>query len=181
MIKGNNVYLSALEKQDLPLLMQWRNKPEFRMHFREYRELNSDMQMNWYNSRVMSDPGTIMFAIHRLKDNQIIGCCGICYINWINRCGDISLYIGQTYLDEFAEEALKMLLNYAFNDIGLHKLWAEIYELDKMRKDLFSKLQFNLDGVQRDHYFWNGTWHDSSLYSILEHEFRDNKNLLFNV
>ena len=63
MLKGNQVYLCALEREDLPQLMAWRNQTNFRKYFREYLELNSDMQNNWYEKKVINDPSTIMFAI----------------------------------------------------------------------------------------------------------------------
>ena len=47
MLKGDLIYLCALEREDLPYLMNWRNQTEFRKHFREYREINTDMQNNW--------------------------------------------------------------------------------------------------------------------------------------
>ena len=45
MYRGSKIYLNAINKEDLPQLMNWRNLPEYRKHFREYRELNMDMQM----------------------------------------------------------------------------------------------------------------------------------------
>jgi len=42
MLKGNYVGLRAIECSDLPKLMSFRNRPEYRRFFREYRELNSE-------------------------------------------------------------------------------------------------------------------------------------------
>ena len=39
MLKGEKVSLFAVEKEDLEHLRNWRNNPDFRKHFREYREL----------------------------------------------------------------------------------------------------------------------------------------------
>ena len=49
-IKGKKVALRAIEKEDLPLLMEWRNNPEYRQYFREYRELNSVSQERWFQN-----------------------------------------------------------------------------------------------------------------------------------
>ena len=57
MLKGSKVYLCALEQEDLPLLMKWRNQKEFRKYFREYREINKDMQRRWYEEKVLGDAG----------------------------------------------------------------------------------------------------------------------------
>ena len=63
MILGKTVYLTAVEKKDLPQLMIWRNKEELRKYFREYREINEDMQNKWFEEKVLNDFSTIMFSI----------------------------------------------------------------------------------------------------------------------
>jgi len=94
MLKGKLVGLVAVEREDLQQLMEWRNNTEFRKHFREYRELNSAMQEQWFEKEVTKDPTTLMFSIRRLSDNELLGCCGFVYINWVDRHADLSLYIG---------------------------------------------------------------------------------------
>ena len=69
MLKGKLVALAALERGDLKQLLEWRNMPEMRKHFREYREINLELQDKWYNESVCSNPSTLMFGIRRLSDN----------------------------------------------------------------------------------------------------------------
>lgn len=171
MLKSEKVYLKAIESEDLNQLREWRNLPEFRKHFREYREINSDMQQKWFENTVVDDRNTIMFSIFSSETDELIGCCGLCYINWVHRNADLSLYIGyeQEYIDDkgFAEEACKLLINYGFNELNLHKIWTEIYKFDNKKKALYDKLGFQVDGTLREHYFYDGKWWDSLLYSIL--------------
>ena len=83
MIKGHHTALRAIEKDDLPTLLAWRNDPELRRYFREYRELNFQQQMNWFENKVINDIDTKMFAI--VDDQQeLLGAAGLCYIDWIN-------------------------------------------------------------------------------------------------
>lgn len=39
MLTGKRTGLRAIEQQDLNQLLEWRNQPEYRRYFREYREL----------------------------------------------------------------------------------------------------------------------------------------------
>ena len=175
MIRGKLVGLSPLESEDLEALRQWRNNPDFRQYFREYREISKDMQSDWFK-RTLNDKSTIMFAIRRLSDNELLGCCGLCYINWVNRNADLSLYIGydDLYIDDigYAEEATKLLLNYGFCELGLHKAWTEIYEIDTPKKALYEKLGLKIDGVLRDNYFHDGKFWNSYIFSILKEDFK---------
>lgn len=175
MLKGEKVYLMAVEKSDLYPFMNWRNREDFRRYFREYREINYDMQNNWYESKVLNDPSTIMFSIKRTEDAKLLGCCGLCYLNWISRYAEVSIYIGldNVYIDNegYAEESCNLIFEYGFNSLGLNKIWTEVYEFDNLKRQLLEKFNFHLDGVLRENYFYNGKWFDSFVLSLLNKEY----------
>lgn len=177
MLAGKLVRLDAIEKEDLPVLKKWRNSPEFRKHFREYREINNEMQMLWFESRVVGDRNTEMLAIRNASNGELLGCAGLAYINWVHRHADLSLYIGweDSYIDDvgYAEESCRLLLNYAFGEIGLNKVWTELYEFDHRKRVLYEKLGFEQDGRLRQNYFYNGRWWDSLILSILAEEYKN--------
>lgn len=170
MLKGLHVGLRAIERDDLSQLLTWRNYPHFRRYFREYRELNSDMQRTWYDSRVLNDPCTRMFAIVDLASEELLGACGLCYIDWINRSADFSIYIGaqDLYIDKtYAPDAADLLIRYGFQELNLHRLWSEIYEFDVAKMQLLETLGFHLDGRHRQTHWTEGDWHDSLFFGLL--------------
>lgn len=175
MIKGKLVYLDSIEKEDLSQLQYWRNLTGYRKNFREYREISNDMQMKWYQSKALNDPSTIMFAIRDLKSHELLGCCGLCYINWVNRNADLSLYVGwnESYIDDvgFAFEASQLLFKYGFYELGLHKIWSEIYEFDELKLKLYNQLGLKRDGILRSQYYNDGKWWNSYIFSLLYEEF----------
>lgn len=170
MIQGKYVGLRALEKDDLPQLMQWRNNPDMRKFFRETDEINSFNQEKWFESVVAKNSIHKMFAIVKSDTNELMGACGLCYIDWVNRSADFSIYLGydNLYIDEkFAVEAAQLMRDYGFNVLNLHRLWAEIYSIDNPKKHFFDTLSFTLDGTLRETYWYEGKWHDSLFYSLL--------------
>ena len=174
MLKGNLVGLRAVEVKDLEQLTSWRNNQDFRKYFREYKETNSIAQKKWFEEKVLSDPFTMMFSIVKLDDDELIGCCGLVYIQWVYRHADLSLYIGRkdAYIDElgYAKESAELLLNHGFNSLGLNKIWTEIYDFDKKKKKLYDKLGFKVDGVLRENYFFDNKFWNSYVLSILSRE-----------
>jgi hypothetical protein len=176
MLKGKITGLAAIEREDLKQLLDWRNNSEFRKYFREYRELNMTMQEQWFNESVIKDHSTIMFSIRRLSDNQLLGCCGLVYIDWVHRHAEVSLYVGykNTYIDNegLAEDACTNLLHYAFKELCLNKIWTEIYAFDYKKTELYKKMGFIQDGILRQDCFYNGRWWDSVILSILASEFK---------
>ena len=174
MILGAVVGLRAIEPEDLDLLVTWRNTSTLRQYFREYRELTRRDQEAWYQ-RVTTDPGTLMLAIvdRSAEQSPLVGATGLCYIDWVQRSAELSLYIGRDELyvdDRLAPDALAVLTNYAFEELALHRLWTEVYSFDDRKTRLYENFGFKLEGQHRDSHFARGRWHDSLYYSLLEGE-----------
>lgn len=170
MLKGNHVGLRAIEKEDLPQLMRWRNDPELRKFFRETNEINSTNQQKWFESVIDKNSIHKMFSIVNLETNELMGACGLCYIDWVNRSADFSIYLGyqNLYIDKtYAIDAAKVMQKYGFGVLNLHRLWAEIYSIDTAKKEFFNTLGFTLDGQFRETYWYENRWHDSLFYSLL--------------
>lgn len=174
MLSGRHVGLRAIEREDLPQLLAWRNRPEYRRYFREYRELGSEQQTNWYMQSVLGNRDICMFAIMSLADQRLLGAAGLCYINWQSRNADFSIYIGadDLYIDDhYALDAARVLLRYGFEELGLHRVWAEIYDIDEPKKALFDELGFTLEGRHRETHWTEGRFVDSLFYGLLAAEF----------
>lgn len=170
MLTGNIVGLRAIEKSDLPKLMDWRNQPEYRRFFREYRELNSTNQQGWFDSKVIQDKSTEMFAIVELETGELIGACGLCYIDWINRNADFSIYIGKDnlYIDKkYAIDAAKRMIKYGYEELNLHRFWSEIYDFDEAKKEMFNTLGFEFEGRHKQTHWTEGHWCDSLYYGLV--------------
>jgi RimJ/RimL family protein N-acetyltransferase len=170
MLNGEFVTLRAIEESDLSLLLTWRNCPDMRQYFREHRELNFTQQRTWFDKTVNQDPNTKMFAITENGSGRLLGAGGLCYIDWINRSADFSIYIGadKLYIDQqFAPDASNLMMKYAFSELCLHRLWAEIYSIDQKKIEFFNSLKFKLDGRHRESHWTNGAWCDSLFFSKL--------------
>lgn len=172
MIKGKKVGLRAVEKQDLPFLRDWRNIPEFRKHFREVRELSLTDQEAWFDTLQKTKHINFMFTIIDIDSQKPIGAAGLLYINWIIRSADFSFYIGdeKKYIgnDGIAKEAAKLLLDYGFNNLNLHKIWMELYEFDSEKLNFFhNEFKFKQDGLLRDNCFEDGKYWNSHIISLI--------------
>jgi RimJ/RimL family protein N-acetyltransferase len=171
MLRGDRIQLRALERDDLVRMRDWRNLPEFRRNFREFRELNMLNQEQWF-TRISASANDFMFVIERTADHAPIGVAGLVYVHWVVRSADISVYIGdgETYIDGpggHAEDTTKTLIRYAFDNLNLNKVWTELYSFDERKVAMFTRLGFARDGVLRDNAFEDGRYHDSYIYSLL--------------
>ena len=91
MIEGKIIKFRSLESNDLIKLKEWRNKTEVRKTTREYRLLNMVNQKKWLEKiQLENPPSSIMFGVLN-KKNNLIGVCGLTYIDWKNKHAEISL------------------------------------------------------------------------------------------
>ena len=175
MIKGKLVGLRAVEIDDLVDLKNWRNNPEFRKNFREFRELSDRDQIKWIEYLEKTPKINFMFSVIDLSSNKLIGACGLLYTDWIAKFSDFSFYIGDNneYCQgERSKEAVSLLLDYAFNSLNLNKVWMELYEFDEMKINFFTKiLGFKIDGKLRENCYNEGKYFDSFIISILKKEY----------
>lgn len=176
MLSDGLVRLRAVERSDLPQLLEWRNAPQLRRFFRERHELGMDDQLAWFEG-VSGQRGrprdTLMFAIQSVADGELVGACGLCRIDWISATAELSLYIGAglAYVDEqLAPAACRILITHAFDELNLKRLWVEVYAFDRVKAALLEALGFVLEGTLREHLFHGGAYHDSLMYGLLRDE-----------
>jgi UDP-4-amino-4,6-dideoxy-N-acetyl-beta-L-altrosamine N-acetyltransferase len=172
MLKGKNIYLASVSKESIEQLRNWRNNPEFRKYFREYREISKEMQNAWFMNRVEGNSSQIDFEIRDIKTDTLIGHCGLYYINWVNRTAEFTIYVGDLSFRGagFGSSALRTLLKYGFEDLNLNKIWCEVYDNNEAI-EIYKHLGFVPEGILRKHVYKNGAYLDAHVLSLLREEF----------
>ena len=162
--------LRAIEKEDLPQLRDWRNDFNIRVRTREHRLLSMANQYKWFDS-LRDDKNTVMFAIE--VGDTLIGVCGLCYIDWVDRTAELSIYIGdENYAGKgLGKQIVKMLLSKAFENLNLNKVWLECFSFNEQGIRLFKSCNFIEEGRLRKHIYRMGEYHDSIMMSVLKEEF----------
>ncbi|MFI5623788.1 GNAT family N-acetyltransferase [Nocardioides sp. NPDC051685] len=69
-----------------------------------------------------------------------------------------------------ARTAVSRMIEFAFNDLRLHRLTANIGPANTASMRLVESLGFQREGTIRDHVHTNGAWRDSVSFSLLEGE-----------
>ncbi len=178
MLESKYVFFRGLEEDDLTKLRDWRNSKFVKRTTREYRLLNMFNQKSWFESlHKQTPPRDIMFGILN-KRKSLIGVCGLTYIDWKNRHAEISIYLsGKDWQKKLeTKDSINLLISYGFRELGLHRVFAEVYIFVSETVGLYESLGFHKDGVIRDNVWRNGKWWNSFIYSKLESEFKNEKN-----
>lgn len=76
----------------------------------------------------------------------------------------------------YMSEALSTILLYGFQEMNLHRIEAFIAPYNQASQNTILKFGFTLEGLLREHYFYDGKMDDSEVYSLLKREFKIKKN-----
>lgn len=168
---STKINLRPVERDDLFTIQRWRNKKEIQPFVREYRELSLTHLTKWLESQILSDK----FEFFLIEDERgtPIGVTGLTYIDWVSKNADLHLAIYEKeWIDEvYAPEVRDVMLDYGFNQLNLHRIYAEVYEIDRKKVKFFSDSNFKLDATLREHHYCNGEYINSHIYSLLKTEY----------
>jgi RimJ/RimL family protein N-acetyltransferase len=170
MIQGKRVVLRPVEERDLQLIVRWRNHPENRRFFFSPFLINPGGQKRWYEE-LLVDRNRILFMIDTVE-GQTVGMLGLDKIDWRNQEAEFGLFL----LDPeqrglaFAEEAGDMLIDYAFQELNLHRLYAVVFDFNQGVINLAKFGGFQQEGVLRQAAFAGGKFHDKVIVSLLRGE-----------
>lgn len=164
-IEGDRIYLTRLAPDDVTqTYADWLADDEVVRYLecRGSRYTVADLQA--YVRAVSSDPRSLLFAI-RTKDGRHIGNIKIGGIEQTHRFADIGLLIGdrKAWGNGFGSEAIRLVADYAFEVLGLHKVIAGIYAGNRASLKAFEKAGFRVAGVLKEHRYHDGGYMDEMI------------------
>ncbi|GHC84523.1 acetyltransferase [Nocardiopsis terrae] len=65
------------------------------------------------------------------------------------------------------KEATQLVLEYAFDRIGLHRVWLYVYAFNMRAIAVYRSCGFHVEGRLRDSLLWEGRRHDALLMAVL--------------
>jgi diamine N-acetyltransferase len=68
-------------------------------------------------------------------------------------------------------EALGLLIQYAFHNLNLHQLYANIGTENEASKALFTKFGFEYIGIKKDWNLLKGSYKDEALFQLINKQF----------
>jgi len=110
------------------------------------------------------------WLLFRRGDGALLG--GVTLSNvrrGVAQSGSLGYWIGELHARRgYMTEALQLLLPYAFDHIGLHRIEAACLPHNAASRGLLTKLGFVEEGYARQYLRINGSWQDHVLYGLLK-------------
>ena len=117
-------------------------------------------------------PRQLVLAIVDRADDTVAGLCGL-VVKPEQEEGELwYLLAPDRWGRGLVTEAAARLVEHAFADLALHRVWASCLPENPASARVLEKLGFRREGLLRQNLRIHGAWRDSWLYAILADEWR---------
>jgi [ribosomal protein S5]-alanine N-acetyltransferase len=98
----------------------------------------------------------------------VLGTCTLADISWPNRRAQLGFALGRAHWGRgLMSRAVPLLVGYAFESLGLHRLEADADPRNAASLRLIEKLGFRREGYLRERYIQEGEIQDAVFYGLL--------------
>ena len=174
-LKGDNIYIRALEPNDLEFVYAIENDqsiwevsnthtPYSRFLVKQYLE---NAHQDIYEAK------QLRLAICQDQDFPALGLIDLFDFDPKNNRAGVGIVIqnNENRKQNIGSEALALLIEYAFFNLNLHQLYANIGAENEASKALFTKFGFEMIGVKKDWTFVNGKYKDEAIFQLINTKF----------
>lgn len=167
---GTSVYLRALEPEDLAFLFEHENDEDFWQVSNTQQPFSKNTLRNYLNNAHLD--------IYEIKQMRLI----IALKSTDEAIGMIDLYdfqpkhkrigIGILLLSKFqgngfASEALSLLIDFTFNQLDVHQIYACVETDNDKSIRLFENKNFKMAGIKKEWNFYKGKFHDEIFMQLI--------------
>lgn len=182
MLKTDRLLLREFEEDDWQVVLAYQADPRYLRFSPWTHRVEADARafVETFIAWSREDPRTkFQFAIVLLSEDRFIGTCGIRLARTIdgstNRPAAWEASIGYELDSRFwghgyATEAVRAILTFGFEELGLHRIWAHCLAENTASIRLLERIGMRREGHLRESEWQHGRWHDTLIYAILAHE-----------
>lgn len=174
-MSGMKVYLRAFEPEDFHRINLWRRDDEiYRVTAGNRYFVSSERDREWVLEKIKNNQTEVYVSICLVENDLMIGYASLSDIDYRNSRAEWSgIVIGEReYRGQgYATHAVFLLLEYAFDELGLHRVTNTLIASSSVSLFLAKMMGFRQEGTLRDYVYKHGKRHDLIVMSMLRPEF----------
>lgn len=178
LLEGKNVNLRAMEVEDLPLVLEWFNDPEFLGEYNPLRQISRTEKEKTLENGKPSEQKS--FIIEK-KDGVRIGVINHFNVIWdgVGKLLTIAYCLLPVERGKgYCTEAARIMVDYLFLKMDIPCIQATTHIKNVASQRVLEKVGFRKEGVMRKRFFIQGSWQDQVVFSILREEWEKPKILV---
>ncbi len=170
-ISGSQIDLRTMEKGDLANKVRWYNDPEVNKTLLLEEKFELDKSLKWFET-AKDDKSRRDFVIET-RDSRAVGLIGLLHISKMHETAECYGVIGEKEFwgKGIGTESHLLLIDWAFKNLGLHKIWADIRAENTAIIKIIQKLGFEVEGTLREEKLIRGKRIDVVRIGLLRDEF----------
>ncbi|WP_249872864.1 GNAT family N-acetyltransferase [Oceanobacillus saliphilus] len=174
MLSSERLQFRKMVESDIEKYHSWRNDLDVMKTTSPSLDLYSlDETRSFVENIILNSTSSKSYIIEEWEGNTTIGVTSLINIDTKNRNAECIIDIGEKeyWGKEYGTEALKMLLEYAFLELNLHRVSLRVFSLNERAIHIYNKLGFMKEGIMRESLYRNGKWHDIIIMGVLKREY----------
>jgi RimJ/RimL family protein N-acetyltransferase len=170
-IKGKFVTLRAMQREDMPMIVEMFNDPELEKSVVGWAfPLSLEQQNKWFDNH-MNDQTNFRFVIET-PDDGVVGIATLTDIDWKNRNAMQGIKLKKEARGKgIATDAVMAIMRYAFDELGLHRLNGSWFEDNVASQTLYQKCGWTAEGCRREYVFKQGKWKNLVVCGVLAEDY----------
>lgn len=159
--------MKPLSADHLDHVMTWINDPDIVKNFQHFdKQFTREDELGFIKKLIASDSNRVFSVFD--EENNYVGQVGLNQISWENKLGRLAVFVKKEHQGKgYAQEMIRLILDKAFKELGLHKVWLVVYADNAKAIHIYEKLGFQKEGVLKDEYYWQGRYHDMMRMAIV--------------
>ena len=170
-VQGQKVILRSMEKSDIANKVKWFNDPDVNKTLLVEETFELDKSIEWFE-RTRDDTTRRDFVIETVEGKPI-GIMALVYIDDVHKTAECFCVIGEKayWGGGIGTEAHLLLADWAFKNLGLHKIWAHIRPENTAIIKVVERIGFRVEGTLREEKNICGKRVDIVRIGLLKREF----------
>ena len=163
----DNLDLRQIVDSDLGQIFKGLSHPDIKKYYGiSFDSLEATKeQMTWFADLEQQDKG-IWWAVCSIISGEFIGAIGLNDLNKVHKKAEIGFWLLPVHWGKgILAEIMTPVTNYAFKDLGLHRLEAYVETKNMNCKKALSKQKFSFEGTMIDYEVKNGNFVSMDIYA----------------
>jgi len=176
-LKTERLDLRPFQPGDLEQVLSYYSLPEVQRYLdwkaRDKTEARTAFDVMRKQFRLMRPGDILTLAIVRRADERVIGHVSLRWTDATAAQGEIRFAVGPEFRRHgYGSEAARALIDYAFDEFRLHRVFAVTAGGNEASARLLKHLGMRLEAHYREHALFQGEWDEELHFAILAREWQ---------
>lgn len=167
------LYLRPITKEDIDLIIAWRNHESVRKFFIFQEDFTRENQLKWFEEH-LETKNAFQFIVCEKESDRLIGCTYLRDYSKAHQKAEAGIFLNPQCERQkgYGSEAMELTVEFGFQELKLHKIFARVYEDNLSSRGVFVKNGFEKEACLIDDVCVNKEYRNIVLYGKINPEYK---------